>query len=151
MKTIKLNIILLVLISFSACSQNTDLKQVEFLIGTWKIEGKENYESWEKKENILKGSSYKIENEKKVISEKIEMRVVENHIIYTPTVLNQNNGKGIPFKLISFEQKLFSFENPEHDFPKKIQYQILSENELYVSVLGENDKGFSYKLIKQIN
>ncbi len=68
-----------------------------------------------------------------------------------PTVFNQNDGKGIPFTLKSLEKNLFSFENPQHDFPKKIQYKILNSNELYVSVLGEKDKGFSYKLMKQLD
>ncbi len=151
MKTIKLIFISLVLTTCYGCNQNIDLKQVEFLIGVWKIEGKESYESWEKREDRLKGLSYKIKNGQKVVSETIEIYVLENQIIYYPTVFNQNDGKGIPFKLIQFEQNLFSFENAEHNFPKKIQYQILSDNELYISVLGENDKGFSYKLIKQIN
>ncbi|TRX59988.1 hypothetical protein FNH22_08005 [Fulvivirga sp. M361] len=148
---IKLSIVLLMLTSHSVYSQHKDLQQVEFLLGTWKMEGKESYESWEKKNDILTGVSYKIENRQKTVSEKIEVKMVGGQIIYAPTVFDQNDGKAIPFKLESLEQNLFSFENPEHDFPKKIQYQILSDNELYVSVLGEKDEGFSYKLIRQVN
>ncbi len=151
MKTINLIIVLLVLAPYNSCSQNTNLQQVEFLIGTWKIEGKESYEYWEKKKDILAGQSYKIKNGQKVILENIELKMTENQIIYTPTVFDQNDGRGIPFKLKLFEHNLFSFENPDHDFPKKVQYKILSDNELYVSVLGENDKGYSYKLIRQTN
>ncbi|MCF7560531.1 DUF6265 family protein [Sabulilitoribacter multivorans] len=151
MKTINLFICLLILATNSGCSQNASLHEVEFLIGTWKIENKESYESWEKKDDKLVGHSYKLKNGEKVISEDIDIKIIENQIIYTPTVFNQNQGKGIPFKLKTFENNLFSFENPEHDFPKKVQYKVLSDSELYVSVLGENDKGFSYKLIKQIN
>ena len=112
MKTIQLSILLIVLSSCFACSQKSDLKQVEFLIGTWKMEGKENYESWERKDNELLGISYKIENGEKTISETIVMHEERNHIIYTPTVLDQNNGKGIPFQLKYSKEKLFSFENP---------------------------------------
>ena len=151
MNTTKLSIILFMLTLYNAYGQNSDLRQVEFLIGTWKMEGKESYESWEKKDDILTGLSYKIENKQKTISEKIEIKMVGDQIIYAPTVFDQNDGKAILFKLESFEQSLFSFENPAHDFPKKIQYQILSKNELYVSVLGEKDEGFSYKLIRQVN
>ena len=151
MKTINLIIVLLVLTPYTGCCQNADLQQVEFLIGTWKIEGKDSYEFWEKKKDRLTGQSYKIKNGQKVISENIELKMMENQIIYTPTVLDQNDGKGIPFKLKLFQHNLFSFENPDHDFPKKIQYKILGNNELYVSVLGENDKGFSYKLVRQTN
>ena len=151
MRAINLFIVLLVLTPYNSCSQNADLQQIEFLIGTWKIEGKESYESWEKSKDRLTGQSYKIKNGQKVISENIELKMVENQIIYTPTVLDQNDGKGIPFKLKLFQHNLFSFENPDHDFPKKVQYKILNNDELYVSVLGENDKGFSYKLVRQTN
>lgn len=149
MRAIKLIFVLLVLTSNSACNQNTNLQQVEFLVGTWKMENKDSYESWEKKEDRLTGRSYKIKNGEKIISENIELKMVENQIIYTPTVFDQNDGMGIPFTLIISEQDLFSFENSEHDFPKKIQYRVLNDHELFVSVLGENDKGFSFKLIRQ--
>ncbi|MDJ0645730.1 MAG: DUF6265 family protein [Flavobacteriaceae bacterium] len=151
MKTIHLTIVLLLLTPCIGCGQKSDLQKVEFLIGNWKIEGKESYESWKKESNKLVGEVFKIKNGKKVLSETIEIKIVENQIIYAPTVFDQNEGKAIPFKLILPENNLFSFENPEHDFPKKIQYKILSKDELYISVLGQNDKGFSYKLMKQVN
>ncbi|WP_422104103.1 DUF6265 family protein [Winogradskyella sp.] len=149
MKTLRLVIVLLLLTTYSAYSQNANLQQLEFLIGIWKIEGKESYESWEKKKDKLIGQSYKIKNGQSIVTEHLELKVEKNQIIYTPIVLNQNDGKGIPFKLKLLQQKVFSFENPHHDFPKKIQYKILNANELQVSVLGDDDKGFSYKLIKQ--
>jgi len=151
MKAIKLSIVLLLFISFNACSQETSLQKFDFLIGTWKMEGKENYESWKKNDNKLIGEVYKIENGQKSISENIEIILQENQIVYIPTVFDQNEGKGVPFELKLIENKLYSFENSQHDFPKKIQYKILNNNELFISVLGENNKGFSYKLIKQTN
>lgn len=141
--------ILLILTSSLACSQKNNIKNLNFLIRTWKAENKNSYEIWQKKSNKLHGSSYKIKNEQKIISEKLEIKEIENDIIYKATVFNQNNGKGIPFKLKVLENSIFSFENIKHDFPKKIQYKILNEKELYVSVLGANNTGFSYKLIKQ--
>ena len=149
MRTYNSILVALMFISFSACGQNANLEEVEFLVGTWKIEGKQNYESWAKEDNRLTGQSYKIENGQKVVSETIELKKVENQIVYTAKVFDQNEGKSIPFILKSSKNDLFSFENPTHDFPKKIQYQILNEHKLYVSVLGEDDKGFSYHLIKQ--
>ena len=151
MKVFKQCFVLLLLTSNLACSQNDSLSQFDFLIGTWKMEGKENYESWEKLDNKFKGESYKIENGLIKVTETIELKLEKDGIIYTPTVFNQNEGKGIPFQLTLLEENLFSFENLEHDFPKKIQYKILAKNKLFVSVLGENDEGFSYNLIRQTN
>jgi len=42
-----------------------------------------------------------------------------------------------------------SFENEKHDFPNKIQYTQINENEIFVEVLGKNNEGFSYKMILQ--
>jgi hypothetical protein len=43
-----------------------------------------------------------------------------------------------------------SFENLAHDFPKKIQYKSLNENEIQVTVTGDEGSGFSFKQKKQI-
>ena len=149
MRNIKFSIVIILIVSFNACAQTTDLQKVNFLIGTWKIEGKENYETWQKTDNQLNGESYKIRNGQKYVSEKLEIKLVDNYLVYIATVFNQNEGKGIPFKFNPSEENLFSFENLFHDFPKKIQYKILNKDELFVSVLGEENKGFSYKLIRQ--
>ena len=56
---------------------------------------------------------------------------------------------GISFKL-SKTGDTYTFENPKHDFPKKITYQKISETELFVEVSDGKQKGFSYKMTKQI-
>jgi uncharacterized protein YciI len=43
----------------------------------------------------------------------------------------------------------FTFENPNHDFPKKIIYQKLSDTEIFVQVSGDKQKVFAYKMQKQ--
>ena len=97
----------------------------------------------------LTGESYQVRENEKYVSETLKITAVNNNIIYTATVKNQNNGEGILFTLMKVKNKLYSFENMKHDFPSKIQYEILSETELKVNVLGKDGKGFSYKLIKQ--
>ena len=131
-----------------SCSENK-LSELDFLVGTWKMESKENYESWEKIDNIFKGQSYKMVDGQKIVTEIIALKSDGNRIVYTPTVFDQNEGKPIPFTLHNLDENMFSFENLDHDFPKKIQYKKKSENEVIVTVLGENDKGFSYRLRKQ--
>lgn len=127
----------------------SELQDVNFLIGTWKVENKASYESWETVKNQeMKGYSYKILDGEIVISENLSIKKLKNQTVYEATVLNQNDGKTIPFILNTNDNDWFSFENETHDFPKKIQYKILSKDTLQVQVLGKDDQGFSYKLIK---
>jgi hypothetical protein len=120
-----------------------------FLQGTWKIENKEVYEHWDKlNENRLKGFSYKLKNGKLMISEYLDITKVNKEVIYTATVLNQNEGKGIHFTLTKADSA-FAFENLKHDFPKKIVYKRLNDSEIYVQVSDGKQKGFAYKLQKQ--
>lgn len=121
----------------------------DFLEGTWKMKDKETYEHWDKlNEQMLKGISYKLKNGKMHVAEYLEITQKGNAILYTATVVNQNQGEGIAFKLIQTDSS-FSFENPSHDFPKKIVYQKLSETEILVQVSDENQKDLSYTMTKQ--
>lgn len=149
MRWIKQIWLLAFLILANACNDQTSLNQVDFLIGKWKVEGKESYESWQRTDNKLIGEVFKMSKGAKTISETIEIIIQNNRLVYIATVFDQNEGKGIPFELKSTKGDVFSFENMEHDFPKKIQYKKINASELYVSVLGDENKGFSYKLIKQ--
>lgn len=122
----------------------------DFLHGTWKMENQEVYEHWDKlNENTMKGFSYKVRDKKMIISEYLDISKKENEIIYTATVLYQNQGRGVNFKLTKIDST-FTFENPDHDFPKRIAYQKLTDTELRVKVSGGEKKSFSYKMRKQI-
>lgn len=132
-----------------ACLQGQELNKVAFLEGTWKIEGKDTYEFWEKEEGVLAGYSYKKVGEEKKMMETLSIEKKEGEIIYTAIVPNQNDGNAIPFKLNEEVKDKLSFENLTHDFPKKIQYQMIDGQKILVNVLGEGDKGFSYYIIKE--
>jgi hypothetical protein len=110
-----------------------------FLQGTWKVENSEIYEHWDKiNENNFKGLSYKMKNGKIQVTEYLEIRRVDIDVIYTATVLNQNQGFGIDFKLIRSDS-LYSFENPGHDFPKFVRYQLISGNKMTATVGTDED------------
>ena len=114
-------------------------KLPDFLQGTWKVENNETYEHWDKiNDNNLKGFSYKTKDGKMVVTEYLEIKRNDKDVIYTATVLNQNQGIGIDFKLTQSDS-LYSFENPSHDFPKFIRYQSISENKITATVGTEED------------
>jgi uncharacterized protein YciI len=141
--------ILTLLILFAVNSTYAQSGFPDFLHGTWKMENEEVYEHWDKlNENTLKGFSYTLEDTQLLISEYLNITKTDNEVIYTANVLQQNQGKGVNFKLTKTDST-FTFENPIHDFPKKIVYQKLSDTEIFVQVSDGNQKGFSYKMQKQ--
>lgn len=116
-------------------------KLPDFIQGTWKVENKETYEHWDKiNDNLFKGFSYKMKDGKMVVTEYLEIKRNDTVVIYTATVLNQNQGIGINFKLTPSDS-LYSFENPSHDFPKFIRYQSISENKMTATV-GDDEDSF---------
>ncbi|MDO9183187.1 MAG: DUF6265 family protein [Bacteriovorax sp.] len=120
-----------------------------FLKGTWKMENKENFEHWDAlNDNTLKGFSYKVNDGQMVITEYLDIIQKNNEVIYTATVLNQNQGKGVDFKMTKSDSTL-TFENKNHDFPKQIVYKQLSNTEIFVQVTDGKQKGFAYKMTKQ--
>ncbi|MGF1586938.1 MAG: DUF6265 family protein [Bacteroidales bacterium] len=121
----------------------------DFLEGTWKIENNEVYEHWDRlNESSMKGFSYIVKDGKMSISEYLEISQIDGEISYTATVLNQNEGKPINFKLTKTDST-YTFDNPDHDFPKKIVYQKLNNAEVFVQVSDGKQKGFAYKIIRQ--
>ncbi len=120
-----------------------------FLDGTWKTEIDGNYEQWNVlNDNAMKGFSYKMQNSKIIVSEFLDIYKTANDVIYSATVLNQNQGRGIEFKLTKSDS-VYIFENPNHDFPKKIVYRKLSESDILVQVSGGIQKSYEYLMKKQ--
>lgn len=119
-----------------------------FLKGTWKMENKEIYEHWDKvNDQALKGFSYKIKDGQMTVSEYLDITQRNNEIVYTAIALNQNQGNGINFKLTTADST-FTFENPDHDFPKKIIYQKLNNTDIFVQLSDGKQEGFTYKMTR---
>lgn len=122
----------------------------DFLQGTWKMENKEIYEHWDKlNENNLKGFSYTLKDGQMFISEYLDITKDKNEVIYTATVIKQNQGNGVCYMLTKADST-FIFENPNHDFPKKIVYHKLNNTEIFVQVSDGKQKSFAYKMQKQL-
>ena len=117
-----------------------DLKKLEWLTGQWEgIMGSGLYhEEWYPDElNNLTGRAYLIKNGEITNNEKLKIHLIENDIFYTADV--SHNPAPVSFKLTEYSDKIFIFENPEHDFPQKITYEILSENNFKATVEAVNE------------
>lgn len=139
-------ILLLLSLSLTGFSQSLP----EFLAGTWKVENSEIYEHWDKlNETSMKGFSYTSTNETTKVTEYLDISLTKKELVYTATVIGQNNGRGINFRH-SGADSVYTFENPKHDFPKKIVYRKISDSEIEVRVSDGGQKGFAYKMQKQM-
>lgn len=143
----KLLFFLILLLPFFGSQVYLQTEFPTFLEGTWKLENQEVYEEWKLVEDeSLSGISYRLADGEQTITEFLVIRKKREQVIYTATVPTQNEGKGIEFVLNQPDSMTYSFENPEHDFPKKIIYQKRSDTEIYVSVKGQDDQGFSFTM-----
>lgn len=119
-----------------------------FLQGTWKTEGREQYEHWDKlNDQNLKGCSYQLREGQMMVTEYLDIAYSPAEVLYTATVIGQNKGKGIHFKMTCTDST-FVFENPGHDFPKKIVYRQLSDTAVLVQVSDGGQKKFSYTMTR---
>ncbi len=132
-----------------------ELQKANWLIGNW--EKKDSIgtlkELWQiKDDSTFIGQSYYIINDKDTVhNEQIELMQDKEHLIYTATVKGENNNEPIPYQMMKDEDSLLVFENPKHDFPQKIQYQLKKNKSLVATISGkQNGKIFSesYPLTK---
>jgi len=139
-------IITLLCLCATACISQT----IEtYLPGKWKVEGKETFEKWElKSESWLEGYGYKMVAGEQIVTEKLKLLKEGDCWSYQATVGNQNDGEPISFKQNCDVSDKWLFENLNHDFPKKIIYSPISDTEIFVKVLGDEDKGFSFYMNK---
>ena len=105
------------------------------------MEDKEVYEHWDKlNEGAMKGVCYVIENNEVVVFEYLDLLRDGDIAVYIATVVGQNKGLGIAFTM-THSDSIFIFENQQHDFPKIITYQKISDDEMVVEISdGLNNK-----------
>jgi len=146
MKNIRL--IFFILLSFySSFAQNVF---PSFLQGTWKMEGRDVYERWDKLNDYsMKGVSYVIENGKITVFEYLDLLYDNGKENYTATVIGENEGKGIAFSMTRSDS-VFTFENLQHNFPKIITYQKRTDTEVLVKISDGANKEMSW-IMKKVN
>ena len=116
-----------------------NLKKFERLNGQWEgIQGSGIYhEEWNlKSENELTGKAYMIRSGEILNTEILKIHENPDGIFYTAEV--SHNVTPVSFKLTFQDENSFVFENPEHDFPKKITYEFENINKLKATVEATN-------------
>ncbi len=149
-------IIILCLSAFCVSDNKKVFKKLYALEGTWQMKTKKGFicEEWKKiNNNHLQSKGYTISGNDTTITERVTLKRIKNSIVYASTVENQNNKLPIVFTFTKEENNLFIFENPQHDFPKRIVYKLISSDSLNAFIDDGIDSSkkrqyFFYKKVK---
>lgn len=108
--------------------------------------GQSGVEYWQKTSSVeLRGTGATLKGKDTLFVERLRILVDGNAIYYVAVV--PENKKPVRFRLTDISSDSFVFENPEHDFPKRIVYQ-LSGKKLRATVAG-NGKSIDYWFVRE--
>lgn len=104
-----------------------DLSELEWLLGTWQRTnvrpGTMAFEKWEKQsERLFTGLGWTMKGTDTTFVEKLRLEVKANKLFYVADV--KENATPIYFEITEVSDYGFKSQNPEHDFPKAIEYQL---------------------------
>ncbi len=126
--------------------------QLYALEGKWIMKTKRGYigEEWVKiNKDYLQNKGFFVKGNDTVITERVSLKNTGEGIFYTSSVEDQNNKQPIAFRLTSSDNHVFVFENPEHDFPKRIIYKLITADSLHAFIDDRTETGkkqnFYYK------
>ena len=146
-------LIILLLLNQQDISSAQTFKKLSGLVGAWQMNTKRGVigEEWKSiSENQLQSRGYFISNgTDTVVNERVTLEKKGDGIYYTSTVANQNGGQSVAFKLTAVENKSYIFENPQHDFPKRIVYELVSSDSLHAFTDGGGKRlDFGYRRVR---
>ena len=138
-KVILLLIVTTAIIACKKSEKQNKLQIADWLIGTWENKSDEGnmIETWTKtNDSLYVGASYFIREKDTLHSESIKLTRNADAVLYVSTVKGQNNNQPVTFQLTKQTPKQLVFENPKHDFPKKIVYQQITADSLVAAISG---------------
>jgi hypothetical protein len=153
MKNIFYIVSLLLFCCFS-CEQKSktyaELEKANWFLGKWENKTPEGTfsEEWKvENDSVYYGKSHYVVKNDTIFTETIKLIQSKNNVFYIVTTIPPQNGvEPVSFKLTSSTTDYLVFENPEHDFPKKITYKLVNKDSLYAEISGDGKKqGFPFK------
>jgi len=144
-------ILLLNLCLYFGILQQSDvfkLKELNWLIGEWhrSTADKKSVEKWTEVSNhTFEGLAFNVQNGDTTITEYLRLEQFGDEIFFTARVAH--NEFPVSFRLVFLENNKCIFENPGHDFPQRIIYQLKQNNQLYARVektAQNKTSGFDY-------
>ncbi|MCC6865289.1 MAG: hypothetical protein IT280_03930 [Ignavibacteria bacterium] len=144
MKVVLISIVLL--FSTKIMAQENDMLKLLWIVDKWRLSENDKtiVEQWViVNDSLYTGSSNTSINGKVIFSETLTIENTNEGIFYSADV--SHNPAPVRFKLTNINDNCAVFENPDHDFPKKITYANKNGN-LHAFIEGPGNDG-TYKII----
>jgi hypothetical protein len=112
------------------------------LLGHWTIADslEAQSEEWSQvNDSTFVGKGYVIEGGDTTFFETLEIRKTRGAWRYMAGVANENGGEVVEFTLRRQNENRIEFENENHDFPKRIGYELIEDNQLQAYIEGPRD------------
>lgn len=107
-------------------SVHPNLQPLTWMLGSWQRvglpEGTSGYERWHMDGGAFVGVGTKLKDQRVVFEEKLRLETDNGDVFYVADVAE--NAKPVRFRLVTQTEHSAIFENPEHDFPKRIAYRL---------------------------
>jgi hypothetical protein len=145
-----------------SCKDQQSSKQTTFdfskLVGDWKTIGENpsTLERWTLDGEIMNGASFSVDGSDMEIQETIRIENLKGAPVYSPRVVNQNDGHEVHFTCVNQNSNRIEFVNEQHDFPQVILYEFIHEDSLQATIssfpLNAKSKKFtfSYSRVKGV-
>jgi hypothetical protein len=132
----KYSVLLLFILLKTDQPQFARLHQLE---GIWVREKENNrlYEQWQKKSaGEMLGRSYTLNKTDTILEETMSLQQQHKQIVFTATDATQPRQGATAFTLTRVEKNSFFFENRQHDYPKRVVYELVSKDSLHAWIDG---------------
>ena len=138
---------LLILLSLAgnAHANCSSLDAIDWLLGDWQtsqMNNKITTESWwQVSDYSFEGLGQSLHDGAIKSSESLRLVEMSDAVFYIAKVTH--NPMPIAFQLTTCTREEATFENPEHDFPKRIEYSLINAQTIQVYVSDGANKGFT--------
>jgi hypothetical protein len=140
-----------ILFFISPAINGSNMSTLEWFLGDWISDDGKNItiEFWHKVSTETYegvGKTRSAWSDENINSESLRLVEMSGEIFYIAKV--EHNEFPIGFKLVTFSDSIAVFQNLTHDFPKRIEYRLLKEERILVTVSDDN-KQFTIDYKKQ--
>ena len=91
---------------------------------------------------LMLGAGRELKNGRTVFFEHLRLEEKDGDIVYVAMPMGK---EGVPFRLTSQTASSATFENPEHDFPKRILYRAEGDDVLVARIEGEGGQSEEWR------